>query len=107
VGRVADLYDVRISSEAAADLTAIHAYIVQDSPDDAARFLEHLLDSIQSLERLPHRFKVYRRGRQTGRPIRSMPVQPYVVYYQVLEDDGVVRVMTVRHGVRRRPRGLG
>ena len=48
-----ELYDVGISSEASADLSAIYAYIVQDSPDDAARFLEHLLDSIQSLERLP------------------------------------------------------
>src|SRR5687768_9976869 len=95
-----DLYEVRITGQAGSDLLAIHQHITLDSPQNADAMLDHLLKSIDALEQLPHRFKVYRRGSRPGRIIRSMPVPPFVVYYEVVEDGRVVRILTVRHGAR-------
>jgi addiction module RelE/StbE family toxin len=101
-----ELYEVRITGEAGSDLEAIHKYISGDSPQNADAVVDRLLNAIDSLERMPHRYRVYRRGSRRGRTIRSMPVPPFVVYYEVRDDERVVRVLTVRHGARRRPRGL-
>jgi addiction module RelE/StbE family toxin len=101
-----ELYEVRITGEAGSDLAAIHHYISADSPQNADGVVDRLLNSIDSLEQLPHRYKIYRRGSRPGRTVRSMPVPPFVVYYEVREDDGVVRILTVRHGAQRRPRSF-
>jgi len=101
-----ELYEVRITGEAGSDLEAIHKYISADSPQNADGVVNRILNAIDSLERLPHRYRVYRRGSHRGRTIRSLPVSPFVVYYEIRDDEGVVRVLTVRHGARRRPRGL-
>jgi len=101
-----DLYEVRITGEAGSDLESIHHYISLDSPQNADAVVVRLLKAIDSLERMPHRYKMYRRGSRPGRIVRSMPWPPFVVYYEVREDDGVVRVLTVRHGARRRPRSF-
>jgi toxin ParE1/3/4 len=101
-----EVYEVKITGEAGSDLAAIHQYISTDSPQNADAVVDRLLISIDSLERLPHRYKVYRRGSRPGRVIRSMPVPPFVVYYEIRDDDRVVRILTVRHGAQRRPRSF-
>ena len=102
-----DTHAVLISLEAGNDLAAIDAHIASDSPQNADRVLERLFVAIESLNRFPNRYKVYRRGTRPGRLVRSMPVVPFVVYYQVIDADRVVRILTVRHGARRRPKTLG
>ena len=101
-----ELYEIRITSEASSDLEAIHHYISGDSPQNADEVVDRLLKAIDSLDRMPHRYKMYRRGSRPTRVVRSMPWPPFVVYYEVREDDGVVRVLTVRHRARRRPRSF-
>jgi plasmid stabilization system protein ParE len=66
--------------------------------------VERLFEAIEALEFLPYRYKVHQVNKQPERVIRSMPVPPYVVYYRILETAGVVRILTVRHGARRKPR---
>jgi plasmid stabilization system protein ParE len=97
-------YDVRITKTASSDLVEIHQFIEQDSPQNAAEMIGRLFESIDALELLPYRYKVHQLSKQPDRVIRSMPVPPYVVYYRVLEGAGVVRILTVRHGARRKPR---
>lgn len=97
-------YRVLMMPEAAADLTAAFDYIERDSPQNARAVIEALIQAVDSLTHLPHRYKVHLSARDQNRVVRSMPVPPYVVYYRVIEQDGVVRVLTVRHGARRRPR---
>src|SRR3954466_15971507 len=99
-----DAYDVRITAEASADLLAIHTYIRKHSEQNAAEMIERLLSAIDALDRLPHRYNMHRRSDKPDQIIRSMPVSPFVVYYRVLEDDRVVRILTVRHDARRKPR---
>jgi plasmid stabilization system protein ParE len=93
-----------ISSEAAADISALHAYIAQDSPDNAKRMVNRILASIENLTTFPHRTVFQRRSRKIKYPVRTLTVRPYVIYFRVQDDDRIVRVLTIRHGARRRPR---
>lgn len=101
---MAGTYRVVIMPRASKDLATICAYIEQDSPQNAASVAQELLDAIDSLGLLPHRYKVHRSNRDPSRVVRSMPVPPFVIYYQVLEQQQAVEVITVRHGSRRQPR---
>ena len=98
-----DTYLVRITPRALADLEAIFDYIRRDSPQNAAAMIARLLDAVDGLDLLPHRFDVPRVGTVRGRQVRSMPVRPYLVRYRIDEARKVVYVLRVRHGARRRP----
>ena len=95
-----------MSREASRDLESIYKYLEQDSPQNAADVLEYLLANIDALEILPRRHHVYRQPRGSVPAVHAMPVPPFIVYYRVMDADGVVRVLTVRHGARRQPRSF-
>jgi plasmid stabilization system protein ParE len=97
-------YRVHVMPEASADLRRAFEYIEQDSPQNAASVLSELFAAIDSLELLPHRYKVHRTNRNADRVVRSMPVLPCIIYYRVLESERIIEVLTVRHGARRQPR---
>ena len=96
-------FRIVMSPEAAADIENIHAYISQDSPQNAATMVGRILDSIARLETFPHHNLVEHRSRKIKHPVRSLPVRPYLVYFRVLDSEQVVRILSVRHGARRRP----
>ena len=99
-----DAYRVILSPRVADELERIHDYIARQSPENARKVAEELLDAIYSLETLPHRYQVFAQQRGRRRDIRRMPVPPYTVYYYILESDRVVRISSIRHGSRRPPR---
>ena len=96
-----------LSPEAAADLEAIHQYISQDSPVNAAKLVGRILDAIETLDSFPHRNVVTRRSKRIKNPVRSLPIKPYVIYFRVLEQRQAVWVLTIRHGARQRPKRFG
>jgi plasmid stabilization system protein ParE len=96
-------FRIILAPEAAADLRAIHEYISQDSPRNAAKLVGRLLDGINSLADFPHRSVVEHRSERIRNPVRSLPVKPYVVYFRVSDAQQTVRILTVRHGARRKP----
>jgi toxin ParE1/3/4 len=100
-------YRIIISPRAGSDLAAIHQYIERDSPRNAASVAGALIEAIDQLELLPHRYRVYQGHRRPSRAVRRMPVSPFLVYYRV--DDGTrsVGIITIRHGKRRQPRRFG
>ena len=97
-------YQLIISPEAAADLEAIRAYIARDSEEYARGMVERILTSIEGLKATPHRYVLERQNKKLRFPVRSLPVRPYIVFFRVVEQDRVVRILTIRHGARRRPR---
>src|SRR5438034_10439497 len=99
-------YRVRLTPQALSDLEGIHAFIAKDSPRNAASMLERILDTIDSLEIFPHRTVVERQSRKIRYPVRSVPAKPYVIYFRVIEEEGVVVIRHIRHGARRRPKRL-
>jgi toxin ParE1/3/4 len=98
-----DQYHVEITSDARRDLRGIFEFISRRSPQNASKMTARLLDAIESLEFLPHRYAVPRSRYSRGRSIRAMPVWPYIVRYRIDESRRTVFVMHVRHGARRKP----
>ncbi len=101
---MADGYLIVPAPQATADLDAIFDEVAKDSPQNALRVIERILDAIDSLKTFPNRTIVQGRGATGKSPVRSLPVQSWIVFFRVLEDQKVVRILRVRHGARRRPR---
>lgn len=100
---MSEVYGIRMTPRALADLEAISKYISEDSPANAAKFIQVLLESIDALAIFPHRYNVPRTGFVRGRQVRSMPVPPYLVRYRIDERRKTVHILRVRHGARKRP----
>ena len=98
-----DSYRVRITPRALADLRGIFDYIAKDSSQNAQGMIRRLLDAVDGLDILPHRYDVPRGGNARGRQIRSMPVWPYLVRYRIEQRNRLVYVLRIRHGAQRRP----
>jgi toxin ParE1/3/4 len=98
-----DAYRIRITPQALANLEEIFEFIQRDSPQNARAMIRRLLDSIDDLRTLPHRYAVPRRRAARNRTVRSMPVRPYLVRYRIDEKSKAVFVLRIRHGARRRP----
>jgi len=97
-------YHIRIMPRAASDLTAICSFIEQHSPQNAASIARELVAAIDSLEILPHRYKIHEHRQQPAKTVHSMPVPPFVVYYRIVDRLHLVEVLTVRHGKRQPPK---
>ena len=91
---------IRILPAASADLIAIHDFIETNSPQNATEIIRKLFDAIDSLEIFPQRYKIHRSNTRVNRVVHSMPVPPFLVFYRIFESDGIVEIMTVRHGAR-------
>lgn len=93
---------VRFTRTAQRDLAQIHAYISQDSPDIASRFVARLIERSRELADNPFE------GRATDEPNARVIVTPrlrYLIFYTIAEDE--IHVTHIRHTSRRRPRGWG
>ena len=97
-------YRVIVSPEAFDRMDGIIDYVAAQSPANAAKLIDRLWESMQSLRDLPHRHAVVSARRQPNRAVRRMVVAPYLVYYRVDDAARVVRILTVRHGRQRQPR---
>ena len=98
-----DRFRILISGRAASDLALIHQYIEKDSPQNAASVVAELVQALDSLQALPHRYPVYQGRRLASQQVRRMPVPPYLIYYRVDDRTLAVGIITIRHGKRRQP----
>jgi toxin ParE1/3/4 len=96
-----DRYRVNLTARVAAQLQDVFEYIEEDSPENARRMIQRLMDAIDSLDILPHRYKVLEESDSLGEEIRSMVVKPFLVRYHINESAGVVTIVSIRHGARR------
>jgi plasmid stabilization system protein ParE len=99
-------YRIRTMPRASNDIVGICSYIEKDSPQNAASVAQALLDAIDSLEILPHRYKVHEHRKDPAKTVHSMPVPPFIVYYRVVDNLAIVEVLAVRDGRRRQPRRI-
>jgi plasmid stabilization system protein ParE len=103
---VLERYRIVILPEASSDLSAIFNYIEKDSSQTAASVATSIIGAIDSLEKLPHRFKIHRADKNPDRVVHAMSVRPFIIYYRVLTRDQVVEILTIRRGTRRQPRSF-
>lgn len=99
-------YRVLFSKQAAADLEEIFRYVNERSEANAPKLIGELVHAIDSLSMFPHRYRVIHPHQRTRSETRMMVVGSYLIYYRILESKQAVRIITVRHAARRRPRGL-
>jgi len=99
-------YRLIYSPRLASDLHSIFRYIERDSPQNATRMIQKIIEGIDSLEQLPHRYPVAEGANNRRGEIRVMTIRPYLVFYRILEEQQAIRLITVRHGARQRPDNL-
>ena len=95
-------YEVIISGHAEKDLRDIYEYIAFEllSPDNAARLLSRLESSIKKLDVFPEAHRRYDEEPWHSRNLRVLPVDNYVVFYILDNDEMTVTVIRVIYGGR-------
>jgi len=96
-----DRYRLIIAPKAALDLTAIHAVIAEDSPQNAALMAMRIMDALELLQVARHRTVLAAQPQGLKYAVRSLVIRPYVVYFRAIEEQKVVRILRIRHGARR------
>jgi toxin ParE1/3/4 len=92
---------VRFTRPAQRDLAQIHAYISQDSPVIASRFVARLIERSRQLADNPFE------GRETDEPNARVIIARrlrYFIFYTITADE--IHVTHIRHTSRRRPSSL-
>ena len=101
-----DRFRIILAKQVAAELEEISDFIAERSEENASRVIERILHAIEGLKTFPHRTVVPGQSPKTQHPVRSLPVQSWIIFFRVIDEHKVVRVVRVRHGRRRRPRRL-
>jgi plasmid stabilization system protein ParE len=99
-------YRIRITRRASDNLVEICAFIERDSPQNAGKVAQQLLDAVDSLTLFPSRYRVHEHRNDPSRTVHAMPVPPFIVYYPIIPSEGFVEVLTVLHGHRKQPRRI-
>jgi plasmid stabilization system protein ParE len=89
------------SARAVAQLDDVVAYIAQDSPHAAGNVARHIRRTADLLGHVP---KMGRLTNEGDARVVVVPRYPYLVFYRVLEDRDLVRIVRVRHAARQRHR---
>ncbi len=97
-------YRIVYKEEAIADIESIREYIDKSQSGRTEIAINKIVDAIRSLEYLPMRNRVRHSRKTPGLSVYAQPVISYLIYYRVDEAEGVVRILTIRHGARRQPR---
>ncbi len=95
-------YEIRMTPQAQNDLRSIFEYIAitLQSPQNAAGQFDRLEGSIDSLEQMPERFRVYDKEPWRSRNLRIMPVDHYLVFYIPNREKETVTIIRVMYGGR-------
>jgi toxin ParE1/3/4 len=88
---------VRYSRRATNDLASIYKYLVERSPRGAANAMTAIYAAVEFIRRNPRAAEV-----TTIADVRGKIVQRYrfKIFYRVIESDGVVEIVHVRHAAR-------
>jgi len=84
-----------ITERALSDLRDIRDYIARDSPENAAKFLESLLDALDPLEEFPQGCSLALENDLVPYELRQLIHRPYRILYRVVGTN--VEILHVRH----------
>jgi len=91
-------YKVILSPRAIQDLQEIVRYIAWDSPNDAERFGNTLIDKAQSLSSLPERGRIVPEFKDPQ--IREIILKSYRIVYRLKSAEKVVEIARFWHGAQ-------
>ena len=78
------IFTVIVQPKAKADLDKIHDYIAQESRPVANEVLSELIEAIESLRKLPARFRPREVRKNPTKTIHCMVVTPYLIFYRIV-----------------------
>ncbi len=84
------------TEKAERDLESIRAYIAQEKPRAADRFVTRIQRAVESLRRFPHVGEMV--ARDDDSELREIYVKPCRVFFRVRAES--IRIITVVHGAR-------
>lgn len=95
-----DKYTVKMFPQAYRDIDKIYEQVllVSNYADDAIALAENLEKAILSLEEQPYRGTERKYGFYAFKGYRQLIVENYIIIYEVLENEKVVAVVTVKYG---------
>jgi len=84
------------------DLRSVYEYIAFSllEPETARKQTRRILDAVAKLNNLPHRFQLYPNEPWTGKGLRIMPVDNYLVFYLTVPTQNTVVIIRVMYGGR-------
>jgi len=95
-------YDVSISDQALLDLKLLYEYIANElmEPVIAEKQYTRIEKAAYSLDHMPERFRRYEKEPWRSRNLRVMPVDNYIVFYIVDNENLTVTVTRIMYGRR-------
>jgi toxin ParE1/3/4 len=96
------IYDVKITSQARHDLKLIYEYIANElmSPATAEKQYSRIENAIFTLDHMPERFRQYEKEPWRSRNLRVMPINNYIVFYTVDNENRTTTVIRIMYGAR-------
>lgn len=96
------IYRLVITELAEADLRGIANYIANEllEPTTARKMIARIAEAIFQLEQMPFRNGLVRDERLAAEGIRYLPVQSYIVFYVISNNEETVTVIRILYGKR-------
>ncbi|MCL2098863.1 MAG: type II toxin-antitoxin system RelE/ParE family toxin [Oscillospiraceae bacterium] len=96
-----ETYDVRFLQEALDDLEEIVLYIAQDSPQNALRMHDKIIEKANDLTMFPKRGRLVPDRKMAAAGYRVLGIKPYIAFYRVVERN--VLIYRILHGAANYP----
>ncbi|MBR4050766.1 MAG: type II toxin-antitoxin system RelE/ParE family toxin [Clostridia bacterium] len=97
-----DKYIVKITPQAHSDMLEIFRYVsnVLKERSTAAKLLDKIETSINSLDIMPHRIPLVKEEPWRSQGIHIMPIQNFLIYFWINENLKEVHIIAVIYGKR-------
>ncbi len=96
------IHKIVYTEEAEQDLVDVYCYIAMDLmvPETAKNQINRIMDAIKGLDELPLRHKLYQNEPWHSRGLKVLPVDSYLVFYTIIEEENTVAIIRVMYGGR-------
>lgn len=95
-------YQVMYTAGARKDLKNIFQYISEEllAPENAAGQTNRIMAAIRNMDIMPHRNRLYEEEPWHSQGLRFVPVDHYLVFYRIDDEDRRVYIVRIMYGGR-------
>ena len=95
-------YKIVYTEESEQDFLNVYSYIAMDLlvPESAKDQINRIMKVIKDLDALPFRYKLYQHEPWHSKGLRVLPVDNYLVFYTVIEEEKTVVVIRIMYAGR-------
>ena len=88
------------TEESEQDLLNAYSYLAMDflMPETEKNQVNRMMKAINDLDTLPFPYKLYQDEPWHSKGLRVLPVDNYLVFYTIIEDENTVVVISAKHG---------